>query len=268
MRPNKRSLYSTGWELILNACEGVLQIVVTEDEKPLCFEEWHSPCQGTEILAQALQQIFSRLEISARSLRRIGCFSGPGSFTGIRLVLATAAALRRSGHGRLASLDYLQALATSAVKRRNWLYPGKVFVITHAKRDLVHFQEFISYGPVIPAQPVNEVRLLSPEEARDLIGIQNCLVCGSGLERHPDIFKMPSIAEGSGLSPQFMVDLVNPDLVALCLLARHGDYFPEDITPKYVRGCDAVENLATREGTDSETLKALESMLDRKPALD
>ena len=31
----------TGLELILNAAEGVLQIVVTEDEAILCAQEWY-----------------------------------------------------------------------------------------------------------------------------------------------------------------------------------------------------------------------------------
>ncbi|MBD5642207.1 MAG: tRNA (adenosine(37)-N6)-threonylcarbamoyltransferase complex dimerization subunit type 1 TsaB [Desulfovibrio sp.] len=258
--------YSTGLELILNACESVLQIAVTENEKPLCFEEWFAPGRATEILAPALEQICMRLAIRPGDFRRIGCFAGPGSFTGIRLVLATAAALRRTGRARLASLDYLQALATSAVMRRAWLYPGKVFVVTHARRDLVHFQEFVSFGPVIPAQPASDVELLEPAAALGRIQEQRCLVCGSGLERHAQLFVLPPMKEsGQGSQIQFMPDLVNPDLGALRLLARHGDYFPADVEPKYARGCDAVENLVEREGGASQTVKQLEAILKTSP---
>lgn len=258
--------YSTGLELILNACESVLQIAVTENEKPLCFEEWFAAGRATEILAPALEHICKRLSINPGKFRRIGCFAGPGSFTGIRLVLTTAAAMRRTSHARLASLDYLQALATSAVKRRAWLYPGKVFVVTHARRDLVHFQEFISFGPAIPAQPQAEVELLEPSQVLARVHGQHCLVCGSGLCRHADIFVLPDLGEiASGAETQFMPELANPDLSALCLLARHGDYFPTDVEPKYVRGCDAVENLLAREGDDCEAVKRLEAIITRKP---
>ena len=56
---------------------------------------------------------------------------------------------------------------------------------------------------------------------------------------------------------------------ALCLLARHGDYAPEDIEPLYVRPCDAVDNLpdlARRQGRDSDAATAeLERLLHLAP---
>ena len=47
----------TGLELILNAAEGVLQIVVTEDEAILCAQEWYRSERATEILAPALAEL-------------------------------------------------------------------------------------------------------------------------------------------------------------------------------------------------------------------
>lgn len=262
-------LYSTGYELILNACEGALQIAVTNDEQPVCFQEWFLPKRATELLAPALAGIFRQLGIEARVFRRIGCFAGPGSFTGIRLVLATAAALRRATRAQLARLDYLQALATTAVMRRGALYPAKVFVITHARRDLVHFQEFCSYGPQIPAQPVAEVTLTSPEEARGAIDAAGpCLAAGSALGRHAGVFGVDaagSAASGSQAGAIFMPGLVHPGLAALCLLARHGDYFPDDVEPKYVRGCDAAENLEEKAGPESGEIQAMQALLSMEP---
>lgn len=257
------NLYSTGLELILNACEGVLQIAVTDNEQPLVFEQWHMPQKAAEILTPALSQICERLNIKPDSFRRIGCFAGPGSFTGIRLVLATAAAMRRASRAQLASLDYMQALATSAVQRRNLLYPGKIFVLTHARTDLVHFQEFCSYGPQIPAQPLDPVRLVSPGAALAAMAGQKCLACGSGLRKSPALFALPVTGQGpaSAEEADLMPDLVHPDLSALCLLARHGDYFPTDVEPRYVRGCDALQNLADRLGPDAPEVKKAQKML-------
>lgn len=254
------SAWSTGLELILNACENVLQIAVTENEKPLCFEEWRKQGRYAEILTDAIAEICRRLEIKADSFRRIACFAGPGSFTGIRLVLSVAAALRRVSRAQLASLDYLQALATSAVMARGALYPEKVFAITHARRELVHCQEFISYGPQIPAVAQGEAELITPESALQKLGAEPCLACGSGLARYPELFGLPVTGQGpKGAEDAVLLPgLVDPSLGALCLLARHGDYFPRDVEPKYVRGCDAVENLK-----DGESLSAVERELGK-----
>lgn len=256
--------YSTGLELILNACEGVLQIAITDNEAPLAFEEWFAKGKGTEILAPALQNMFDRLGIKARQFRRIGCFAGPGSFTGIRLILTTAAALRRVTSAQLASLDYMQALATTAVMNRGLLFPINIMVLTHARKNLVHCQQFISYGPQIPAQPVAPVRLEKPGDIYPAPLPNPLFVCGGAFARHPELFK------NHAQEIVFMPEVDRPSLDALRLLARHGDYFPKDVEPHYVRSCDAVDNLeqiAQKEGQDPDLLKArLEQYLNIDPA--
>ena len=276
----------TGLELVLNAAEGALQIVVTEDEKLLCVQEWHKADRATEILAPALAEICSTLGIAPTAFRRIACVRGPGSFTGIRLVLTTAAALRRVGQARLAGLDYMQALATSAVLQHNLFYGTPVWVLTHARRNLVHCQQFMSYGPQIPAQPNAPVDLCPPQEALHRMEAarhtalpegtdphRRTRVCGSGLARNAEVFEglagMRMVVPPENAEFMALPRLVCPDTASLCLLARHGDYFDADIEPLYVRPCDAVENLpqlAPRLGMTGEVaLAALDSMLERAP---
>ena len=291
------SAYSTGLELTLNAAEGVLQIIVTDDEKLLCAQEWRRADRATEILAPALENICTALGIKPADFRRLACVRGPGSFTGIRLVLATAAALRRGGRAGLAGLDYMQALATTAVQRRQLLFGAPVWAITHARRNLVHCQFFLSYGPMIPAQPLAPVDLCTPHEALARIldsrtaplpqgvpaGSRIVWACGSGLARNAAVFSSldplrPSpdgcqyCADTENAPVTALDDLVNPDIQSLCLLARHGDYANADLEPFYVRPCDAVENLpqlAPRQGLTSETASAaLELLLQRPPRSD
>ena len=269
----------TGAELILNAAEGALQIILTDDGRPLASQEWHRPERATEILAAALADMLQRLGLRPSDLRRIACVRGPGSFTGIRLVLATAAALRRAGKARLAGLDYMQALATSAVMARGMLWGGQVHVLTHARRNLVHYQPFMAYGPVIPAYATAEVRLLPPAEALEAVNAAVAdrtghepansraglpLICGSALARNALFAPLDERHDLAAL-PR----LIQPTQEALCLLARHGDYFAADVEPLYVRPCDAVENLpelSHRQGLDgAATLAELERLLHLPP---
>lgn len=272
------SVHSTGLELILNAAEGALQIVVTNDEAVLCAQEWRRTERATEILAPALQEICAALALRLRDFRRIACVRGPGSFTGIRLVLATAAALRRTSRAQAAGLDYMQALATSAVLERQLLYNTRLWALTHARRNLVHCQPFVAYGPQIPAQPLQAVELCPPAAALQRIAEQaktTCempvYVCGSGLARNAAVFAAlgPDWRRDAAQTIRPMAGLTSPSVAALCLLARHGDYFPEDLEPLYVRPCDAAENLphlAMRQGLDSDqAVAALDGLLKRAP---
>lgn len=260
---------TTGLELILNASENVLQIGLVDDENPLCFQQWHFPGRATEILTPALADMFASLQLKPGTLRRIACVNGPGSFTGIRLILSTAAAIRRVTGAQLASLDYLQALATSAVMRGTLLYGAKIYVLTHARRNLIHFQPFISFGPQIPAQPTSAVSLLEPEQIFNLVEKGIVYICGSALKMYPEIFEPARTGEGLLNLPDavLMPNLINPDWEALRLLARHGDYFPKDLEPGYVRNCDAVDNLselsARRGKNPEEEQRKLEDLLKR-----
>ena len=162
----------------------------------------------------------------------------------------------------------MQALATTAVMRRGMLYGGHIWVLTHARRNLVHCQPFISYGPEIPAQPLQGVTLCTPAEAVAAITADTAdatLVCGTGLRRNADacapLENLPAVT--------CLPACIHASTEALCLLARHGDYAPEDIEPLYVRPCDAVDNLpdlARRQGRDSDAATAeLERLLHLAP---
>lgn len=273
---------STGTELVLNATEGVLQIIVSDGDETLCAQSWHTADRATEILAPALAQICGALKLSLPAFRRIACVNGPGSFTGIRLTLATAAALRRTGQAKTAGLDLMQALAASAAQQHNLPYGNFVWTLTHARRQLVHCRTFLSYGPQIPPQPLCDTDLCPPEEAlrritqslqTDSAKQKRVLVCGSGLARNAHIFQsldgMNLVPPAPGVALLALPRLTVPDILALRLLARHAEYEDRDVEPLYVRPCDAVANLprlAPRMGMDADQARdALADMLSRTP---
>ena len=230
---------------------------------------------GTEILAPAIRQIFALAGKRLADLKRIGCVRGPGGFTGIRLVLATAAALRRTTGAQLAALDYLRALATTLAMQEQLLYGNRIWVLTHARRGLVHACCHMCYGPVIPAAAMRAVELATPEEVLEAVSLQaadgkgRVHVLGSGLVRNVGLREsLEDLASRSG-TLSVRADIIRPSVPALRLLGRHGDYFPEDVEPLYVRPCDAIENLprlAEKMGCSaSRSVSELDRMLHEEP---
>ena len=254
--------------LALETSAKAVSAAVSENGRILAAGYQDTGLTHSRTLMPIVEHILKNTDLKLSDMDAIAVAVGPGSFTGIRLTLATAAALRRCGRAQLAGLDYMQSLATTAVMRRGMLYGGHVWVLTHARRNLVHCQPFISYGPEIPAQPLQGVSLCTPAEAVAAITADTAdavLVCGTGLRRNADacapLENLPAVT--------CLPACIHASTEALCLLARHGDYAPEDIEPLYVRPCDAVDNLpdlARRQGRDSDAATAeLERLLHLAP---
>lgn len=242
--------------VVLNAAEGMLDMAAGAlgEPSPHCAQQWQAPSRGTEILAPALQAMLGIMGTSVREVRRWACVRGPGSFTGVRLTLATVAAMRRVTGAEVAGLDYMQALACAGQRAAmacgvlceqdaaRWLW-----VLTHARRDLVHCQPFAWQASGTPT-PVTEVDLCSPAEAgeRMLASPQGAFMLGSGVARNREVL-------AAALGVVRVLDVVMPSAQDLWLLARHAEYACADIEPLYVRPCDAVDNLdhiSRKQGVD------------------
>ncbi len=238
---------------VLNAAEGQLDIVLGQDDHMLCSQRWYMPHRatggmgGAEILTPALHSLCSLVNIAPQDIARWACVHGPGSFTGIRLVLGTVAAIRRITDARNAPLNFMHCLATTAQQRGHALSGTKnltYWVLTHARRNLVHCAIY-QYGDDIPT-PYAPVILSSPEEVatRMLESTTPAVVLGSGLERNRDVLAR---ALSAHLYPHGLivpVSCVSPEACALWELAKHVDYANQDVEPLYIRECDAVENLS------------------------
>lgn len=237
-------------DLVLNASEGALQIVVVCGDELCVAEEWHLEHKATEILASALAQICAQCGIRAGAFRRIACVHGPGSFTGIRLVLTTAAALRRTGDVLLGAINGLEALAYEALRRVRPSAGSRIHVVTHARRNLVHHQIYsctdstslLATSPITLAAPSDVIRQCRSGE----------YVCGSALGRNAEF--AASLEQGVHMLPEMLL----PSAETLARLSRVISYANEDIEPLYVRSCDALDNLerlSSRQGMSPEWAK-------------
>ena len=265
--------------LVINAAEGLIQFLLARQEAPehgvaapltpLCFQVWHAPGQGAELLCPALENAMALLRVSVTSVQRIACVQGPGSFTGIRLALGTAAGLARATGATMAGLDYTVLLAQAALRRvgAGRTVPASLLVVTHARRGLVHARLFAVVGnATLPCGPVQALSLedaaVAAKEAAAMAhsastdtvngsapatgtayhtGSPYVAVLGSGLTRNRECWDDVSAANAKvRLLPSWFD---HPEEADLLHAAKSAHYGRQDIDPVYVRPSDAEENL-------------------------
>ncbi len=244
--------------LVLNTAEKRVQFLLCREGDILCAEDWLARRGGTELLAPALDRACAALGAEPSAIARVACVAGPGGFTGLRLGLATASALARANNAALAGLDYLECLAASVpaapgerllvavLARQGWAYSG----VCRARED----------GPPrleggIALMSLTETPVSAPA------GIAYAL--GSGLSAARDHFGR-FLPCARLLPPAFD----QPSPAALLAVANAASFGAErDIAPRYLRDCDAVENLgdiAARRGLDPQAAHArLNALLQR-----
>lgn len=314
----------TGHCLCLNAAEGLLHLIIARQEAGgptaftlRCSQAWHAPSQGAELLAPALADALARLDLVPGDIRRIACVRGPGGFTGLRLALATAAGLARATGAEQAGIDYLPLLAYSACRRLGGFaetHGGKwekrpdareerrerpVWVLTHARRNLIHMQGFSlpasrdwrGAEPFSAPTPLTDILVCPPREAALLVrarweegqdGPGRPVLLGSGLSRNHEAIAAAlavgaedaqRLPEDGGRAPERMPLLLPPDFdhplpEALLELAANTAHTSGDIEPLYVRPADAEENLeriALSLGLDPDKARAKLAALTRTP---
>ncbi|WP_051257940.1 tRNA (adenosine(37)-N6)-threonylcarbamoyltransferase complex dimerization subunit type 1 TsaB [Desulfovibrio cuneatus] len=261
--------------LVLNAAEGIIQFLLARQEAPeqgsaqhltpRCFQGWHAQGQGAELLCPALENALALLRVPVPSVQRIACVQGPGSFTGIRLALGTAAGLARATGATLAGLDYTVLLAQAALRRLSVgsTVPTSLLVATHARRGLVHARLFqVAGNTTTPCGPVQALSLEAAANAAKAATAsamaatttqasttsptghtlpQYMAVLGSGLTRNKLFWEEVCAATpGVCLLPPWFD---HPEEADLLHAAQEASYGRQDIDPVYVRPSDAEENL-------------------------
>ena len=229
--------------LVLNAAEARVQAVFAEEEpdrpagRLLAAEDWYAPSHGTELLPPLVHDALQRLGRTPADVGRVACVTGPGSFTGIRLVLTLAAAMRRVLDMPCAGINYLQALAASLPCASGC----HIRVLTTARRDKVHAQTFImaANGLPVPHPATPEPQLLPLAAAAWTAPVDTVesasSVCYIGSGAH-----LVPLPEGAAVH----TELNTPTPTALVRLADAAtDWAKRDLDPLYVRPCDAIDNL-------------------------
>jgi tRNA threonylcarbamoyladenosine biosynthesis protein TsaB len=202
---------------------------VAEGREPV--ELRHVPGPG-ERPGHATQLLpLARRALAAAGLRfadvdRLAVGVGPGTFTGLRIGVATARALAQAGHAAPVPVSTLRALAAAAG------HDGPVLAVLDARRGEAFAAGFRGDEPLTAEVAVAPERL--GELAQTATG--PWLAVGDGAIRFRDHLEASGLSVPPDASPLHAVSAL-----AICRLAQGGDPVAVDaLVPAYIRAPDAV----------------------------
>jgi tRNA threonylcarbamoyl adenosine modification protein YeaZ len=222
---------------LLGGCERSLLLGVCRPEpdspaRLLAAQQWEAPGRMADLLAPAMKQMLELLQLAPSELGGVACLRGPGSFTGLRIVLAFAEGFRLPWGLPAAGLSHLEALVRSAAP----LLTERSVVLTHARTRQVYAQPFINQ--TASAEP----EALDLDQARRLVlekAPADTTALGSGLRRNPSLAQNLERAGVRLLDARF--DEPSPQAVAE--MAAAAEFRDDPVAPMYLRPSDAEENL-------------------------
>lgn len=250
--------------LILNAAEERLQVVLAvsdPNESGLTLAaayETTVPGSAGKFLVPSIRRVVKDHGYTPQDLHRIGCVRGPGGFTGVRQILATALGLAEAVGIPLAGLDYLPLLAAQFQRTLgHGPNSGTAAVLVRAGIAKVYYQAF-AVGPDTPASPLSEPCVAGPQEISAALAHLPAPVflMGSGLRRHhphPAFLSAEEIETRGWITIDPLFN--HPSAETLIHAAGTAEFTDAPIEPLYLKASDAEENLpkiAAARGLDPE----------------
>ncbi|MBC16320.1 MAG: tRNA (adenosine(37)-N6)-threonylcarbamoyltransferase complex dimerization subunit type 1 TsaB [Desulfovibrio sp.] len=216
----------------------------------LASREWTVPGESIRFLTPGIQETLQSMDLDVADIDRIACTRGPGSFTGLRLVLAAAEGMAAGSGAQLAGMDYLSLLASGPGS----LLDGVLHVMTYARRGLVYIQSY-SAPAMTELEPLASVTFDQAATRITECGTP-CYLVGTGIRKNSEFFK--EFEKNTTHCTLLPSRWDNPSPELLLEAAATADYSQSSIDPIYVRATDAEDNLpniAKKRGIDPEKAK-------------
>lgn len=223
--------------LVIDGVAPVLTVVVGCPGRAPVVRTGTTQGHAAAVLAPLIAAALGAAGLAPTGLAGIACVRGPGSFTGIRVALATALGLSMGSGVPQAGLDFLPLLAAAAARSAT----GAIMAVTHARTGQVYVQSFLADGELSPLGPPAALPLEAAlARAADDAALGRLWLVGDGAVRHRQAF-----LNAAPLATIPGPETCTPDPETTLAAARCATYSQEPIEPLYLRPCDAEENLAS-----------------------
>lgn len=230
------SLPGAGPLLVIDGVTPQLGITLGRPGQAFLHRRAATSGSSAETLVPRIAAMLAEAGVTPAGLGGIACVRGPGSFTGIRVALATVLGLSRGCGVPMAGLDYLPLLAATAARQAT----GVVVAITYARTGQVYLQTFLADGELLPMGPPAAMTVAAAAVAvADAAAVGPLWLVGEGANRSREAF-LATAPLATILGPETH----DPAPEILLAAAARARYSHTPLEPLYLRPCDAEENLA------------------------
>jgi len=236
--------------LAIEAATAHVEVLVRDDDGNSVAHEIEEVGHGhTRRLTPLVARALATAGVEARALRWIAADLGPGSFTGVRVGLATARGFALASGATLLGASSLASLAVNAAVKRALLVPlvpggARDAYAGFFRTDAEGRARLLAAPRVGPLEDV----LAAITESRAVSGVQRVRFVGPGAARWRDALELayPGSTEGAhrfeGLSAADLADAARAGLGPAAGLPARG----EETRPLYVRSAQAEERVRHR----------------------
>lgn len=235
--------------LVLNASEKRLQFALMQDTILLHAEESEPQKNGADTLLPHIKQICEQFSLSPSQIKKIAAAAGPGNFMGIRLTATIAAAFCRANNGLQGSINYMHALACNFFAKQGEI----IHIVTSGTRELVHSQCFQAVNSTM--QAITDLKLIPYAELAS-IPCDYCYGSGTRSEKAQEVLTKQACV----LLP---ASFDSPSINSLIQCLQAVTWQKQDISPIYLKECDAIQNLPHIAKLQGRDPKACRQELDR-----
>lgn len=199
------------------------------------------PANHSESLLANIDDMLRQAQWDRSALDLVACGLGPGTFTGLRVGLATAKAIARSAGAALVGVSSCEAIARPLAP----LFDGVAVTVIDARRGEVYFAAYETRGGMV-VQELVAPTTKTPEQVRAFVDAQPgaVILSGNGVIAFDELQQWEREDVRVMAQPWHTPSSVSIALLAQRTLRERGGDDIATLEPNYVRPSDAERGRA------------------------